>query len=140
MNINVPQPDSRLVLTGLDVVDLTRFRGALQRHPRLRERLFSPEELAYADGRRDPVVHLAARFAAKEAVGKLLGTGVTSWKDICVESQGGAPSVRLLGRAAQRADTLRLGPVALSLSHTATIAMAGAVALILENKESWEAV
>lgn len=120
----------RRVLTGLDVVDIARFRAALHRHPRLRERMFSHDELAYAVARRDPVIHLAARFAAKEAVGKLLGTGVTSWQDICVENGGGAPSVRLLGRAAERAGSLGLGPIALSLTHTDTMALANAVAVV----------
>lgn len=116
------------VLAGVDVVDIERFRSALARQPRLRGRLFSQSEMAYAESRRDPVRHLAVRFAAKEAVGKLLGCGVTSWRDICVESDGAVPGIVLAGRAAERARELRLGPIALSLSHTATIAVASAVA------------
>lgn len=127
MSISTP---GRRVLTGLDAVDIARFRLALQRYPRLRERLFSHDELAYAAAHGDPVVHLAARFAAKEAVGKLLGTGVTSWQEIRVENSGGAPSVRLLGRAAERAGGLGLGPIALSLTHTDTMALANTVAVV----------
>lgn len=120
------------VVAGVDVVEVERLREALARHPRLAERLFTPSELAYASARVDPVPHLAARFAAKEAVGKLLGSGVSSWHDIEVERGGGAPTVRLRGRTALRAQAMGLGPIALSLSHTATMAVASAMALAPE--------
>ncbi len=117
------------MVTGVDVVDIERFRLALARRPRIAARLFSEAELAYAESRKDPVRHLAARFAAKEAVGKLLGCGVTSWHDIRVRGGGEALEVVLGGRAADQAGAMRLGPIALSLSHAATIAVASAVAL-----------
>ena len=57
---------------GIDVIEIERIERALERRPRLRERLFTPAELAYADERARPGRHLAARFAAKEAVIKAL--------------------------------------------------------------------
>lgn len=129
--VSCPSTRSRAprVLTGVDVVDIERLRFALTRYPRLEKRLFSEAERVYAASRKDPVRHLAARFAAKEAVGKLLGCGVTSWQDILVEGGGSALGVLLVGRAADQAKALGLGPIALSLSHAATIAVASAVAL-----------
>ena len=116
------------VLTGIDAVDIPRFRAVVERRPRLLIRVFTEGELEYANGRRDPARHLAVRFAAKEAVGKLLGSGVTSWQEIEVEG-GGQPRVKLGGRAAGAAHRLGLGPISLSLSHTDTMAVASASAL-----------
>ena len=61
---------------GIDLIEIDRVERALERRPRLAERLFTPAELAYAQGRARPGRHLAARFAAKEAVIKALGQGV----------------------------------------------------------------
>lgn len=113
----------------MDVVDVERFAAALQRQPRLESRLFTEQEAAPFRGKRSGAQHLAARFAAKEAVGKLLGCGVTAWRDIEVLSDGGAPQVRLHGRALHRAKELGIGEVAISLTHTATIAAACALAM-----------
>lgn len=118
------------VLTGVDALEIARLREALAEYPRLGERLFCAEELAYAKKRRDPVPHLAARFAAKEAVGKLLGCGVGSWHDIVVQRAGGSPTVALRGRAALRAQALGVSDVQLSLTHTATMAVAVAVSMV----------
>ncbi|NLT34903.1 MAG: holo-ACP synthase [Gaiellales bacterium] len=116
-------------LAGIDAVEVERFRAALRNQPRLESRLFTEREAAPFRGKRGSVQHLAARFAAKEAVGKLLGCGVTAWKEIEVLSDGGAPYVRLHGRAWHRATELGIGEVVISLTHTATIAAACAVAL-----------
>lgn len=109
---------------GLDLVEVERFAAALARRPRLEQRLFTEQEAAPFRSRPGRARHLAARFAAKEAVGKLLGCGVTSWREIEVAVEAGAPRVRLYGRARRRAEELGLGEVALSLSHTDTIAAA----------------
>ena len=69
-------------LLGFDLVEVGRLRTALSRHPRLEQRLFTDAEVAYCHAHGDPTPHLAARFAAKESVGKALGTGVTSWREI----------------------------------------------------------
>ena len=63
----------RIVGVGVDVVEIDRFAAALERRPRLAERCFTPAEAAYCASRRFPPQHFAARFAAKEAVGKALG-------------------------------------------------------------------
>lgn len=109
-------------------MEVERFAAALRRHPRLESRLFTEREAAPFHGKRAGVQHLAARFAAKEAVGKLLGCGVTAWREIEVVSDGEAPRVRLYGRALRRAEELGIGEVAISLTHTATIAAACALA------------
>ncbi|MBN1628577.1 MAG: NAD(P)H-hydrate dehydratase [Thermoleophilia bacterium] len=119
---------------GLDLVESERFRGALARHPRLEERLFTPGEIAYCRGRGTPILHFAARFAAKEAVGKLLGTGVLCWREIEIladgsegGSAGGPPRVVLTGRTAVVAREQGIAEVRVSLSHVDSLAGACAV-------------
>src|ERR671918_350443 len=77
---------------GIDLIEIERIERALERRPRLAERLFTPAELAYARSRARPGRHLAARFAAKEAVIKALGEGVPPGQ-IEIEA-GGQPTVR----------------------------------------------
>ncbi|HKF80352.1 MAG TPA: holo-ACP synthase [Thermoleophilaceae bacterium] len=112
---------------GLDLLDVQRLERALERRPRLAERLFTDAEREYARVRARPVQHLAARFCAKEAVAKALGLQGWSFRDVEVVATGAAPEVRLSGRVAERADQLGAA-VSLSLTHTGTTA--GAVALI----------
>jgi holo-[acyl-carrier protein] synthase len=121
---------------GLDLVDVDRFRRALARHPGLEARLFTPTELAYCHGRARPELHLAARFAAKEAVGKLLETGVLSWQEIEVvcERVGGPPSLRLSGRTAERAAELAIASVRVSLSHVDSLAGACVAAVACSSR------
>jgi holo-[acyl-carrier protein] synthase len=116
---------------GLDLVEVERFERALVRHPRLEERVFTAAEIAYCRDRGKPVLHLAARFAAKEAVGKLLGTGVLCWHEIEVagEKAGAPPTVRLTGRTAQRASELGVAEIRVSLSHVDSLAGACVVAV-----------
>ncbi len=115
------------VRSGLDLLEVERLRAALERHPELRARIFTPAELAYCESKADPVVSLAARFAAKEAVGKLLGSGVLTWLEIEVTPER---SVRLRGRTAALAASLGVADIALSLTHTGSLAAASAVALV----------
>ena len=117
---------------GLDVVELDRFRLALARTPGLRQRLFRPDERAYAELRHDPTERYAVRFAAKEAVMKALGCGLGMVAMIDIEvvrAESGAPSVRLLESARIRADQLGVTRWLLTLTHTAREAQAIAVAL-----------
>ncbi len=87
---------------GIDLLDVGRFERALERRPRLAERLFTEAEREYAAERGRPAQHLAARFCAKEAVAKALALQV--WDPLDVEVVSGAPpTVRLHGRAARRA-------------------------------------
>ncbi|ACQ81328.1 holo-acyl-carrier-protein synthase [Beutenbergia cavernae DSM 12333] len=113
-----------IVGVGIDVVDVARFLAALDRSPRLRDRLFTPEERDLVGG------SLAARFAAKEAIAKALGApGGMRWHDATVARvPGGAPAVSLRGTVLAVADGLGITSWHLSLSHDAGIASAIAVA------------
>ncbi|WP_205475277.1 holo-ACP synthase [Nocardioides sp. SYSU D00038] len=105
---------------GIDVVDLDRFRAALERTPELRERLFTPAEAER------PLASLAARFAAKEAIAKALGAphGL-QWHDAeVVSEESGRPLFTIRGTVRARADELGVRSVHLSLSHDAGIASA----------------
>jgi holo-[acyl-carrier protein] synthase len=116
---------------GTDLVEIDRFRLAVQRRSRLPERLFSEDERAYAFRHRDPVPRLAARFAAKEAVMKALGVGLGAFKlrDVeVVRKRGGAPMVGLHGKAAVLADERGVTSWHLSLTHSESMAMAVAIA------------
>jgi holo-[acyl-carrier protein] synthase len=122
------------VITGLgvDIVEIDRMRLALERRPRMKERLFSAEERAYCEKRSRPEVHYALRFAAKEAVLKALGTGFSGMRFTDVEvmrESSGRPVPRLSGRAAQRAEELGIVEMHLSLSFTHSTAVASAVAI-----------
>jgi holo-[acyl-carrier protein] synthase len=117
-----PSPNGTHV--GLDLVDVERFQQALERHPHLEERLFTSLEITYCRSRVKPALHFAARFAAKEAIGKMLGTGVISWQEIEVicERVGGPPTVRLSGETAELAATLAIAGIRVSLSHVDSVA------------------
>jgi holo-[acyl-carrier protein] synthase len=122
---------------GVDIVEIERMRAALERRPRLKERLFSEEERAYCDQRSRPEIHYALRFAAKEAVLKALGTGFSGMRftDVEVVREGsGRPTPRLSGRAAEAAETLGVVEMHLSLSFTHTTAVASAVAITAESR------
>ncbi|MEJ7789131.1 MAG: holo-ACP synthase [Thermoleophilaceae bacterium] len=113
-------------IVGLDLLEIDRLERALERRPRLAERLFTEGERAYAAARARPGQHLAARFCAKEAVAKALGLPGWCFRDVEVIPTGAAPEVRLAGTAKRRAEQLGV-ECSLSLTHTAN--MAGAVAL-----------
>ena len=108
---------------GIDLLEVDRLEQALERRPRLAERLFTDGEREYASTRARPVMHLAARFCAKEAVAKALGLTAWSFRDVEVVATGAAPEVRLSGSAAERAAELG-ATVTVSLTHTATLAAA----------------
>jgi holo-[acyl-carrier protein] synthase len=107
---------------GIDLLEIGRLEQALERRPRLAERLFTEHERTYAAARARPGQHLAARFCAKEAVAKALALETFSWQDIEVVSEGREPRVVLHGALAGR------GEVAISLTHTDTTAAAVALA------------
>jgi holo-[acyl-carrier protein] synthase len=109
---------------GIDLLEIDRMERALERHPRLAERVFTSGEREYAAARARPGRHLAARFAAKEAVVKALGlSGGFGFREIEVVA-GEPPTVRLSGRAAEAARGLR---VDVSLTHSRDNAAAVAV-------------
>jgi len=116
---------------GIDAVDIDRFRRVLGRRPTLAERVFTEAERADAADRGDPAQHLAARFAAKEAVMKALGTGIGGFALHDVEvvrgigpGDRGAPSLRLSDRAAALAAQRGVLQWHVSLTHTDQLAMA----------------
>jgi holo-[acyl-carrier protein] synthase len=111
---------------GIDLLEIERLERALDRRPRLAERLFTDGERDYAASRARPGQHLAARFCAKEAVAKALRLEVWSFRDVEVTSAGGPPEVTLHGAVQQRAVELGVS-VQISLTHTRS--EAGAVAI-----------
>jgi holo-[acyl-carrier protein] synthase len=124
-------PGGEVVGVGIDAVDVERFRTVLGRRQGFAERVFTMAERAEAGSRHDPVPGLAARFAAKEAVMKSLsvGLGAFDFADVeVVRGEGGAPALTITGRAAALAEQRAVGGWHISLTHTATVAMAIAVA------------
>jgi holo-[acyl-carrier protein] synthase len=122
-----------IVSTGVDLVEIARFERVWREWgERFEARVFTDGELAYARKRAPTSVHLAARFAAKEAVMKALGTGWRGgvrWRDIEVaRPPGGPPSIRLHGASAAIGRRRGIDRFHLSLTHDAGIALAFVVA------------
>ena len=119
-----------LLRTGVDLIEIERVRSAIQRHgERFLERVFTPQELAEVGSK---PASLAARFAAKEAVSKALGTGIgqIGWCEVEVlRGEALQPVLRLHGEAARLAEELGLRQWSISLSHTHTHAVAMVVAV-----------
>ena len=113
---------------GVDVVEIDRFAESLRKRPRLAERCFTDDEQAYCSRKPFPPQHYAARFAAKEAVGKALGIGMTRWREVEVVRGRGAPTIALHGKYAERARQLGVTEVHVSLTHGRDTAMAFAIA------------
>ena len=117
-----------MIYTGIDLIEIPRVAGVLDRYPkRFLTKVFTEGEQSYARGRAN---QLASRFAAKEAVMKLLGTGVRGmpWKSIEVtRNRGRAPEIVLHGPAKVRATKMGITRIALSLSHSRELATASAV-------------
>ncbi len=113
---------------GVDVVEIDRFAASLAKRPRLAERCFTEAEAAYCLSRRFPPQHFAARFAAKEAVGKALGIGMTRWREVEVVRGRGAPTIALHGRYAERGAALGVTVIHISLTHGRDSAIAFAIA------------
>jgi holo-[acyl-carrier protein] synthase len=112
---------------GIDLLEIDRLERALERTPRLAERLFTDAEREYAAAHGRPGQHLAARFCAKEAVAKALDLRSWNFRDVEVLGTGGPPELRLHGAAAARAAELGVH-VEVSLTHTHRDAAAVAVA------------
>ncbi|MBM3850724.1 MAG: holo-[acyl-carrier-protein] synthase [Verrucomicrobia bacterium] len=117
---------------GIDLVEVGRIRDSLQRlGERFARRFLLPAEYDYCFGHPDPTTHVAARFAAKEAVSKAFGTGIggeIGWLDIeVVRSEAGSTSVRLHGAGRALFDRRSASAVHLNLSHTAGHAVAVAI-------------
>ncbi len=118
---------------GTDLVEIERFRLALQRRVSLPDRLFTDGEQQYAYEHHDPVSRLAVRFGAKEATMKALGAGLGAFafRDVEVvrDDDSGAPALALHGAAAALAESRGVRAWQVSLTHTDTTAMAVVLAL-----------
>jgi len=119
---------------GVDIIEVARIRSAIERHgDRFHQRFCTASEAAYSLGMRDAAPFFAARFAAKEAVSKALGTGIgvqCGWLEIEIRRKAsGEPFVVLHGAAAETAKRLGIARVLLSLSHTENYAVAQAIAV-----------
>lgn len=123
-----------IIAHGIDLVDRPRIEQMVQRHgQRFLDRVFTSAEQSYAQRNKDSVEKLAGRFAAKEAILKLMGTGWRgriAWTDIEVSNNpSGQPGVRLRGEVRNIAGNLGIGHISVSITHTANFAIASAVAL-----------
>jgi holo-[acyl-carrier protein] synthase len=118
-----------IVGLGVDICEIARMERAISRHPTLRDRVFTPEEIAYCDSKARPGESYAGRFAAREATIKALG-GYRGrrWQDISVTRHpSGAPSIRLDGNAKRKADALGVTEVLITFTHEKTSAVAFAI-------------
>lgn len=124
----------KIIAHGIDLVDFDRIGRMLERHSeRFLERVFTQRERDDASAVKNQIEKLAGRFAAKEAVMKLVGTGWrdgVAWTDIeVVNDPLGRPLVSVSGRIRQLADSAGVEQITLSITHTAQFAIASAVAL-----------
>ena len=118
-----------IVGTGVDIAEVPRVAAAIQRFGRrFLERVFTEDEIRYCESKRNRAERYAARFAAKEAALKALGTGWkrgVAWREVEVRREpGGRPTIHFSGKAAEFAARLGAKHAALSLSHTAEQAIA----------------
>jgi holo-[acyl-carrier protein] synthase len=118
-----------LIGTGIDIVEIGRIAQSINRFgDRFLEKVFTVEEIAFCRRKKNFAESFAARFAAKEAGAKALGTGIqhgVTWKELEVRRlPGHRPTLHLMGRALEIANRLGVAHVSLSLTHTATLAMA----------------
>ena len=118
-----------IVGIGVDVVEIYRIRKILETQgTRFTNRVFTEEEQAYCAAHRDPAPHYAARFAAKEAAMKALGTGWAEgirWRDVeILPGAGGKPELVLHGQAAERARELRAVKHHVTITHSGLLAVA----------------
>lgn len=124
----------KIIAHGIDLVDFPRIESMLERHgERFLDRVFTEREQSDADSTKNRIERLAGRFAAKEAILKLLGTGwrgKIAWTDIEITNNTmGQPVVEFSGEVKRLARECQIEQVALSITHTANFAIASAVAL-----------
>jgi holo-[acyl-carrier protein] synthase len=121
-----------IIATGVDIVEISRIRNAAKRWKKnFLEKIFTEKELEYSNEKISSYQHLAARFAAKEAVLKALGSGLTSrmeWRDIEIWNESsGKPNVRLAGEVERISKKLNVKDIVISMSHTRTYAIANVI-------------
>lgn len=128
-----------VVAHGIDLVDFPRIEEMVNRHgERFLNRVFTAAEQAYAESNKNGIEKLAGRFAAKEAILKLMGTGwrgKIAWTDIeIVNNPAGQPKVTVSGEVEKIADKLGIKHISVSITHTANFAIASAVAMVEKEK------
>jgi holo-[acyl-carrier protein] synthase len=122
---------------GVDVVDVERMKFALERTPRIRQRLFTEAEIAYCEKFRFAERHYAGRWAAKEAVTKALGCGLIQWNGVeVIRRPRQAPSIRISGKIQRFADMVGVREEDLSISITHSELSAVAVAVVRRDGKS----
>ena len=124
----------KIVAHGIDLVDCPRIEQMIKRHgERFLKRVFTATEQVYAEANKNGTDKLAGRFAAKEAILKLMGTGwrgKIAWTDIEIANNpSGQPEVTLSGEVKKLAERLGIEHISVSITHTANFAIASAVAL-----------
>jgi holo-[acyl-carrier protein] synthase len=119
---------SNIIGLGMDATDIHRIAETIARYgDRFLHRIFTDGEVAYSNRRREPAIHFAGRFAAKEAAMKALGTGHSHgvlWRDVEVVRHGGPPQLQLHGGAARRFAAMGGKSSLLTITHSDTLAMA----------------
>jgi holo-[acyl-carrier protein] synthase len=122
---------------GVDVVDVDRMKFALERTPRIRQRLFTEREIAYCEKFRFAERHYAGRWAAKEAVTKALGCGLIQWNGVEVMRRPRqAPTVRIFGKIEQFAEMVGVREEELQISITHSELSAVAVCVVQRAEEN----
>lgn len=121
--------------TGIDIIEVERIRNVLERDTGFRDKIFTPEEIRYCESKKNKYQHYAARFSAKEALMKAIGTG---WRfgirfaDIEVfHNDLGQPQIRVSGKANEMLSNLSISKIHVSLSHLKELATA---IVIIENE------
>ena len=130
--------NSMNIAHGIDLVDFPRIAEMFERHgQRFMDRVFTAAEQQYANANKNKMEKLAGRFAAKEAILKLLGTGwrgKIAWTDIeIINNEMGQPQVTVSGEVKEIARRLGIGDISVSITHTANFAIASATALTTGN-------
>lgn len=130
---------SNIIGLGIDATDIPRIAATIQRYgDRVLQRIFTEGEIAYCERRRNPAIHFAGRFAAKEAAMKALGTGHTPevlWRGVEVVRHGGPPQLRFHGGAARRFAALGADSSVLSITHSDALALAQVMLLAREQRQ-----
>ena len=124
----------KIVGQGLDLIECQRVAAVSRRYgQRFLDRILTPAEQSYSNTHRDPTPRIAGRFAAKEAVLKMLGTGwrgKIAWTDIeIINNAAGQPEITISGEVKRIAEELGIEHISVSITHTANFAIASAVAL-----------
>ncbi len=119
--------------TGVDIIEISRIKNSIQKYSgKFEERVFTSKEIDYCRSKADPSKHFAARFAAKEAVLKSLGTGMAqgiAWKDMEILNQeSGRPVLSLSGKCRELFNSLKLKDIHISITHDKRYAVAQAIA------------